>query len=183
MRTAIIIVLVVTLIIGGFIGYYFGYDIGYEKALNTLGEVTNFEECAAAGNPVAESYPRQCRANGQNFIENVTPTVNDKSDLIKITFPRPSEVITSPLEITGEARGTWFFEASFPVELISDDGSILAQGIATAEGEWMTEDFVPFSATLEFMKPFGQNGTLVLKKDNPSGLPEHDDEIRIPVRF
>jgi hypothetical protein len=23
----------------------------------------------------------------------------------------------------------------------------------------------------------------VLKKDNPSGLPEHDDQLRIPVRF
>ncbi len=31
--------------------------------------VTNFEECVAAGNPVMESYPRQCRATGQTFVE------------------------------------------------------------------------------------------------------------------
>jgi eight-cysteine-cluster-containing protein len=33
--------------------------------------ITNFEECAAAGNAVMESYPRQCRANGQTFTEIV----------------------------------------------------------------------------------------------------------------
>ena len=34
--------------------------------------VTNFEECVEAGNPVMESYPRQCSANGETFVENVT---------------------------------------------------------------------------------------------------------------
>lgn len=39
--------------------------------------VTNFEECAAAGNPVMESYPRQCRsAEGVLFVEDVPP-IND----------------------------------------------------------------------------------------------------------
>lgn len=33
--------------------------------------VTSFEECAAAGNPVMESYPRQCRAGGTTFVEEV----------------------------------------------------------------------------------------------------------------
>jgi len=33
--------------------------------------VTSFEECVAAGNPVMESYPRQCRtADGKNFVES-----------------------------------------------------------------------------------------------------------------
>lgn len=34
--------------------------------------VTNFEECAAAGNPVMESYPRQCRTpDGSHFVESI----------------------------------------------------------------------------------------------------------------
>ncbi len=34
--------------------------------------VTNFEECAKAGYPVMESYPRQCRTpDGKNFVENL----------------------------------------------------------------------------------------------------------------
>ena len=35
---------------------------------------SNFEECVAAGGPVMESYPRQCRANGQTFVEEQKPT-------------------------------------------------------------------------------------------------------------
>lgn len=37
--------------------------------------VANFEECAAAGNPVMESYPRQCRTeDGRIFVEEVGDT-------------------------------------------------------------------------------------------------------------
>ena len=33
--------------------------------------VTNFQECIGAGNPAMESYPRQCRAGDQTFVEEV----------------------------------------------------------------------------------------------------------------
>jgi hypothetical protein len=36
-------------------------------------EIASFEDCAAAGNPVMESYPRQCRADGKTFVEDVAP--------------------------------------------------------------------------------------------------------------
>ena len=35
-------------------------------------EITTFQECAAAGNPIMESYPRQCRANDQTFVEELS---------------------------------------------------------------------------------------------------------------
>ncbi len=35
-------------------------------------QVSNFEECVSAGNPVMESYPRQCRADDEVFTENIT---------------------------------------------------------------------------------------------------------------
>ncbi len=54
---------------------------------------------------------------------------------------------------------------------------------AQALGEWMTEDFVPFSASLRFAVPSTPKGKLVLEKDNPSGLPENADELIIPVYF
>ena len=34
-------------------------------------DITSFEECVAAGNPVMESYPRQCSADGQTFVEAI----------------------------------------------------------------------------------------------------------------
>jgi len=34
-------------------------------------QINNFDECAAAGNPIMESYPRQCMANGKTFTEEL----------------------------------------------------------------------------------------------------------------
>ncbi|MFA7286233.1 MAG: Gmad2 immunoglobulin-like domain-containing protein [Patescibacteria group bacterium] len=150
----------------------------------TANVVTTFEECVAEGNPVMESYPRQCRSiAGQGFTEDIGNVI-EKMDLVRLTAPLPNVVIGSPLTVTGEARGTWFFEASFPVVLVDSDGVIIAEGIAQADGEWMTEDFVPFTATVTFTRPaYGDRGSLLLRKDNPSGLPEHDDALEIPIRF
>ncbi|MFA6273338.1 MAG: Gmad2 immunoglobulin-like domain-containing protein [Candidatus Paceibacterota bacterium] len=109
-------------------------------------------------------------------------------NMIFLESPLPESKIVSPLVIKGQARGNWFFEASFPIVLTNWDGLIIAQGIAQAKSDWMTTDFVPFEATLEFVKPefigdFSKRGSLILKKDNPSGLPEHDDALEITVWF
>ena len=147
--------------------------------------VTSFEECVEAGNPVMESYPRQCRGDDQIFTENIGNEL-EKTDLIQVDYPRPNQTISSPLTITGEARGSWYFEASFPVILTDWDGLIIAQGIATAKDDWMTTDFVPFEATLTFAADknvYSNKGSLILKKDNPSGLAENDDALEIPVVF
>jgi len=110
--------------------------------------------------------------------------IEEHADLVRLESPEPLTVIESPLEITGRARGGWYFEASFPVVLVNWDGLIIAEGYATAEGEWMTEEFVPFRATLEFETPdYGERGALILQKNNASGLPEHDDALEVPIRF
>lgn len=107
-----------------------------------------------------------------------------KMDLIRLTKPRPNQEIESPLVIEGEARGYWFFEATFPIVLVNWDGLIIAQGYATTQNDWMTEDFVEFKAELSFEKPELYNrGALILQKDNPSGLPEYDDALEIPIIF
>jgi len=111
------------------------------------------------------------------------PAAHHKSDLIRVQAPRAGALVHSPLRVAGEARGTWFFEASFPVTLLDAEGRTLVQTHAQAKGEWMTEAFVPFESQLTFAPPATATGTLVLAKDNPSGLPEHADELRIPVRF
>lgn len=36
--------------------------------------ISNFAECAATGNAIMESYPRQCTANGQTFVEVIANT-------------------------------------------------------------------------------------------------------------
>jgi len=145
---------------------------------------TNFMECISSGFPAMESYPRKCKDDeGNYFTENIGNEL-EKMDLIRLDSPRPNSYIESPLVISGEARGAWFFEGDFPVVLTDWDGLIIAEGYATARGEWMTEEFVQFDATLDFISPtYKNNGTLILQKDNPSGLPENDDALEVPIFF
>lgn len=175
-KTPIIIIVAIIIIIG--------LIITWAQSRKVLAPVvTNFEECVATGNPVMESYPRQCRYGTETFTEGIGNEL-EKNDLIRLTNPRPNQIIQSPVIITGEARGTWFFEASFPVVLVNWDGLIIAQGIAQAKSDWMTTEFVPFEATLTFdvdKNAYSNRGSLILRKDNPSGLPEHDDALEIPV--
>jgi hypothetical protein len=122
---------------------------------------------------------------------DVRAYIDSKSDLIRLEEPAAGSVVEkSPIALKGVARGYWFFEASFPISLVNWDGLIIAEGYATAESDWMTEEFVPFTATLEFTNPYNpgdpdfmKRGALILQKDNPSGLPEHDDALEIPVWF
>lgn len=146
--------------------------------------IENFNDCLRAGNAVMESYPRQCRSNdGHLFVEDIG-NILEKNDLIRLNFPMPNQIISSPLEITGEARGYWYFEADFPVLLLDSQENIIARGIAVAKDDWMTEKFVPFSLRLEFDQPASEGvGRLILEKDNPSGLVENDDSLNIPVIF
>jgi len=113
----------------------------------------------------------------------IIPNKTVENEFIKLTSPEINSEVKSPLEIKGEARGNWYFEASFPIKLLDANGQELATAIATAEGDWMTTDFVPFKATLNFSTPQTSTGTLVLIKDNPSGLPENDDSVQVPVKF
>jgi hypothetical protein len=130
--------------------------------------------CGGTAPPAREAQPQPAPAAAPR---------HPKSDLIRVQTPLPDAVVHSPLRVSGEARGTWFFEASFPVTLLDAHGRALVQTHAQAKGEWMTESFVPFESELRFETPSTDTGTLVLAKDNPSGLPEHADELRLPVRF
>lgn len=55
--------------------------------------VSSFEGCVSAGNPIMESYPRQCRhTDGKLYIETIAPT------------PQPSSVAPS-ISISGKVGG------------------------------------------------------------------------------
>jgi hypothetical protein len=92
--------------------------------------------------------------------------------------------VAFPFTLTGQARGPWYFEGSFPVRVEDGNGDNVFEQSAQAQGEWMTEDFVPFAAILSpsVAIPPGK-ATLVIEKANASGLPEHADAVRIPIRI
>ena len=117
---------------------------------------------------------------GRPAVNNTAVEVAD----VVVTSPTANSTVTSPLTITGTAVGGWYFEASFPVQLLSASNQVIATGIAQAQSDWMTSSPVPFTATITFpAQTAGSAGTLVLKKDNPSGEPSNDDSLTVPVIF
>lgn len=118
--------------------------------------------------------------------EDIQAHINSKADLIVVDDPAVYAPIASPVTVTGSARGYWYFEASFPIVVVDWNGLIIGEGYATAQGDWMTEEFVPFEGTITFDLPEDtpyKRGTIIFKKSNASGLPEHDDALEIPVHF
>ncbi len=102
---------------------------------------------------------------------------------IRVEEPTAGATVSFPLEITGEARGNWFFEAEFTVRLVQN-GNELALAIVKAQDEWMTSDYVPFSATMNFdAEGLAGKASLVFKNSNPSGKPELDKELAVPVEI
>lgn len=88
----------------------------------------------------------------------------------------------SVITVEGVARGTWFFEGDAPLILIDEDDNIISKSYISAQEDWMTEDFIPFTGIIE-LNDLNGSGILIFKKDNPSGLPKFDDSLEIKVNF
>lgn len=115
-----------------------------------------------------------------NTGEDSTDTAIE--DLI-VSSPTSQDKVGSPLIITGEASGLWFFEAVMPVEILDANDDTIVNSYVTAEGDWMTDSLVPFSGTVEFNTPATETGWLVFKASNPSGLEENSKAVRLPITF
>jgi hypothetical protein len=188
-RSALIIFIIIDVLVVALAAWFF-----YQQSTKTpAASINSYADCVAAGYPIQESYPEQCRTpDGKSFINPDAITVfpegeftSTKGTIIILDDIEAQSRVQSPLTVTGKVPGNWSFEASFPVQVTSKNGAVLVQTAAQLEGDWMTEELVPFSVTLTFERPSGDNpqGYLVLKKDNPSGLPENDDSVTIPIVF
>jgi Immunoglobulin-like domain of bacterial spore germination len=184
-RTLILIVLLAVIVIGS--GLYL--LMRPQVAVTPPAAVLSFQACVEAGYPVTEGTPRQCvTPDGRTYVQEPTledlakkityknATIND----IVVTNPTPGAVTGKTFTVTGKARGPWYFEASFPVRVLDGNGNVLATGVAKAQGDWMTTEFVPFTVSITVPGAYIGPATLVLQKDNPSGLPEKDASISFP---
>ncbi|MEI6494811.1 MAG: GerMN domain-containing protein [bacterium] len=102
---------------------------------------------------------------------------------VQISTPKAGAVVASPISVVGKARGGWFFEANLPLKVLDANGKVVGTGNAMATGEWMTSEFVPFKGEIKYQVAQDQEGVLVIAKDNPSGLPQNDKEVRLPVKL
>ena len=113
-----------------------------------------------------------------------TTTTQDNQPLhtrVIVTSPAANATLTQTFAIKGEAPGNWYFEAVFPIQVRDKDNNKIGQTQGQAQSDWMTTAQVPFTATMTLDTVYHGPATLVLLKDNPSGLPENDDSLEVPI--
>lgn len=123
-----------------------------------------------------------------NVVTSSTTPIDSSSTTTKeiiVDQPLSGESFESPYVVTGKARGNWFFESSFPLNVVNEQDQVIGSGLANAQMDWMTSDLVPFVGFIQFLSDkipaTGTKVFLVLSKDNPSGLPEHDASLKMPI--
>ena len=107
--------------------------------------------------------------------------LNASGDTIQVTLPYPNAVTGKYFSIIGQARGPWYFEASFPYKILDKDGNVLTQGPVQAQGDWMTNNFVPFKVDVTIPDSYTGPATIVLHNDNPSGDPTKGSSVSFPI--
>lgn len=169
-------------ILCGVLLVWLGFVFDVRRGSDTVTSPLTFSDCLVDG-VTTNTVPVVCTTpDGEIFMEPVT-NETELVDLIRLTSPRPEMRIKSPVIVEGFARGTWFFEGSFPVELIDSRGVVIASAPAYAQAEWMTETFVPFRAELKYTQKEKGVGRLVLKKENPSGDLTHEQSLTMLLHF
>lgn len=109
------------------------------------------------------------------------PCGQESSQGIIVISPKPNELVHNPINLNGQARGRWFFEASFPIKLVDSQGTLLTFGYVQAQDDWMTENYVPFESELNYLVDATTSAILVFERDNPSGLISQNDKFEVPI--
>lgn len=109
--------------------------------------------------------------------------LSSKGVTLSVFTPAKDAKVASPVAIVGEVPGNWSFEAQFPAQLKNSKGETVAQATAHVLGNWQTTQLVPFSVQLTYSTTQSGTGTIVLQKDNPSGLSQNEDSVSIPIHF
>ncbi len=110
-----------------------------------------------------------------------TPSTQPLHTKVSVTSPKSGARVGHTFTVKGKAPGNWYFEAVFPIKIITPDGERIGSAQAQAQGDWMTENLVPFSATVTVTLSYSGPARLALLRANPAGLPENDDSLEIPI--
>lgn len=114
----------------------------------------------------------------------IPPALISDDGHLAISLPIAGSQISSPVAIEGTViNGGWFFEGSFPIQILDGNGTVIGKGLAQALSDWTSTGTVPFAASITFTAPSSASGTIVFSADNPSGLPANQKSFSEIVRF
>ncbi len=128
--------------------------------------------------PHAASVPPAQSATSTTPIETTPPPLSKN---VSIFAPASGASVEQTFDVAGIAPNAWYFEAVFPIQVRDPEDNVIARGQGQAQSDWTTPGPVPFKATITLNAPYHGSATLILMKDNPSGLPENDDSVTLPI--
>ena len=101
-----------------------------------------------------------------------------------VISPLPGAKIISPLKVIGTVPPGWMNEGVFLIQLADSDQNLIAQAQAKEKvpGSWQSGNPVDFTATIPF-NTASASGFLILKNDNPSGIPANSKTFQVEVSF
>jgi len=112
-------------------------------------EITNFEECIAAGNPAMESYPRQCRAGDRTFTEEIdtqpTLTLEQAVEIAQNTECTEKGELKQTSDYNGVTK-TWWIDLEMKEEFkneLCNPACVIKETTKTAEINWRCTGALP----------------------------------------
>ena len=128
-----------------------------------------------------KTVPTSTSTTSSNPVPAQASTTAPLSMQVVVATPLLNATTSQTFEVKGSAPGQWFNEATFPIQVRDSGGIIIGTSHGKAQGTWMTTNLVPFSASVSVAKSFHGAAKIILLRDNPSGLPENDDSVTIPI--
>ena len=107
------------------------------------------------------------------------PVIID-NDLVSFSIANNSSV-HGILSFNGVVQGGYFSEGSMPINVLDFNKNLLKNSNVMTKSDWMTSGPVNFEGKIDFSGLPKGPAFIELKKDNPSGLPEYDKSILIPI--
>ncbi|MDP3958055.1 MAG: Gmad2 immunoglobulin-like domain-containing protein [bacterium] len=95
--------------------------------------------------------------------------------------PEIGNTVARPVFVKGRARGSWFSGGVFPVKVLDENGALIGQGKAKADGTSVNDSFVYFMGYIPASLPANGRAIVVFTAANPSRLPELERELMVRV--
>lgn len=144
-------------------------------------EAKQSQESEARQDKVEKKEKIDKEKNKKAKQKNIQTFFSSKNEELIIDRPVLDKAVSCPLQIKGKISGSWFFEASFAID-IKQNNRIIETIVATTEDDWMTKEKVSFKANYDCQNCSNGPLDLIFKKENPSDIPEKDDQVLVSIK-
>lgn len=100
---------------------------------------------------------------------------------VTVTTPTANATLSHSFEVAGTAPNQWFNEAVFPIQVRDPNDNLIGASQGQAQGDWTQPGLVTFTSHMTVDSTYEGPANLILLKDNPSGLPQNDDSVTVPI--